>query len=267
MRMSKWMYYATSIPTLLGGVKSWGAIARLPFHKASSQPIRVELRDGCQFLVRSLMDLWIVKETCLDRIYEESPLLLGKDSVMVDIGAGLGDFTVHIACTYPGCRVYAYEPFAESFRLLEQNLALNDMTGGVQAFPLAIGARSGPMRLQTATGVAVRHSTAASGEASGSPATIRVDGLSLDDAFRRLGFSRCGLLKVDCEGGEYDIFFHASPGTLKKIGRIAMEYHDGMTEHSHGELVAFLTRHGFSVRTRPNPVHGNIGMLFADRSP
>ena len=260
--MSKWSYYASSIPTLLGGVKSWGALARLPFQGASSPPIFVELRDGSRFLVRSVMDLWIVKETCLDRVYEEGALALGAGSVVVDIGAGLGDFTIRAARAFPGCRVFAFEPFAESFRLLEQNLALNGVSG-VQALPVAIGARSGPMTLGTATGVAVQHSTAAAGVREDPTAAIRVDGLSLDDAFRKLDISRCDLLKVDCEGGEYDIFFHAAPATLKKIHRIAMEYHDGVTEHSHAELVDFLSRHGFTVRIRPNPVHANIGMLYA----
>ena len=50
----------------------------------------------------------------------------------------------------------------ESFRLLQENLRLNGIRN-VQAFPLAVGARSGPMQLQTTTGVAVQHSTASSG--------------------------------------------------------------------------------------------------------
>jgi FkbM family methyltransferase len=259
--MSKWTYYGKSIPTLLGGVQNWSALVRLPFHTPAAEPIRVDLRNGSRFLVRSLMDLWIVKETCLDRIYEEAPFPLNAGSIVMDIGAGLGDFTVYAARRYPGCRIVAFEPFAESFRLLEQNLALNNVTG-VQALPKAVGARSGGLSLQTATGVAVQHSTAA---ADAGATSIQVDSLSLNDAFRQLDLSRCDLLKVDCEGGEYDIFFHAAPATMEMIQRVAMEYHDEVTKHSHAELVDFFSRQGFSVRTKPNPVHTSIGMLYATR--
>jgi hypothetical protein len=80
------------------------------------------------------------------------------------------------------------------------------------------------------------------------------------------GISHCDLLKVDCEGGEYDIFFHTPADTLRRIQRISMEYHDDCTPHSHGELADFLTQHGFTVTLRDNPVHRHIGFLTALRS-
>jgi hypothetical protein len=35
-----------------------------------STPMIVELHNGCRFKVRSPMDIWIIKEICLDRQYE-----------------------------------------------------------------------------------------------------------------------------------------------------------------------------------------------------
>jgi FkbM family methyltransferase len=260
--LSKWIYYLRSIPTLLAGVRSWGSTARLLAGRPSA-PVTVRLRNGCIFRVRSFMDLWILKETCLDRDYEKDLPPGGEDWTIVDIGAGLGDFSVCAAWRHPDRKIAAFEPFLESFGLLQENLRLNGIRN-VQAFPLAVGARSGPMQLQTATGVAVRHSTASSGIVDPA-ASLPVEGVTLEDAFKKAGFAHCDLLKVDCEGGEYDIFFHTPEETLRKVERIAMEYHDGCTPHSHSELADFLRGHGFSVSLRANPVHRHIGFLTAVR--
>jgi FkbM family methyltransferase len=262
--MTKIVYYLKSLLTLVAGVRTWGTAARLLAGRPG-EPAEVQLRNGCVFRVRSFMDLWIIKETCLDRDYERDLPPFGKDWTIMDIGAGLGDFSICAACGNPRRRIAAFEPFAESFRLLEENLRLNGI-GNVRPFPCAVGARSGPMLLQTATGVAVRHSTASAG-GNGSPATVSVDGITLAQALRKAGFDRCDLLKVDCEGGEFEIFLPAASETLRRIDRIVMEYHDGCTPHSHDELAEFLRKHGFTIRLRTNPVHRNLGFLTAVRTP
>jgi FkbM family methyltransferase len=257
-------YYVSSIPTLLAGVRSRGSVVRL-FAGRPRRPVEVRLRNGCRFLVRSLMDLWIIKETCLDRDYERDLPPPGEDWTIVDIGAGLGDFCICAAWGKPNRQIAAFEPFAESFRMLRENLRLNGI-GNVQAFPCAVGARSGPMLLQTASGVAVRHSTASADGPGRSPA-LPVDGITLEEAFHKAGFPHCDLLKVDCEGGEYDIFLQTPAAVLRKVDRIAMEYHDGCTPHSHGELADYLRDSGFSVRLRSNPVHRHLGFITAVRNP
>jgi FkbM family methyltransferase len=256
---SKWIYYLRSMFTLLAGVRNRGVLLRL-LAGAGGRPAIVELRDGCRFSVRSFMDLWIIKETCLDRDYERDLPAWGEDWSCIDIGAGLGDFAVCAAVNHPGRRAAAFEPFRESYELLLENIRLNGVAN-VQAFPLAVAAAAGPLHLQTGTGVAVQHSTAT---ASGSDPVV--EGITLEEAVRRSGFEHCDLLKVDCEGGEYDIFFGASDAVLRKIDRIVMEYHDECTPHSHADLADFLRARGFSVRLRPNPVHRRLGFLTAVRN-
>ena len=47
--------------------------------------------SGLQFRVRTAMDVWVIKETCLDRDYEYG-MVLQDNWTIIDIGAGLGDF-------------------------------------------------------------------------------------------------------------------------------------------------------------------------------
>jgi len=71
------------------------------------------------------------------------------------------------------------------------------------------------------------------------------------------------LLKLDCEGAEYAILMGASAESLARVQRIIMEYHDLDAEHEHTRLVHFLEGNGFSVRLHANPVHAEIGYLYA----
>jgi hypothetical protein len=114
-----WWYYLVSMLTLLRGLKNWPLAGALLARWPVRQPV-VELRpSGLRFRVRTFMDVWIIKETCLDRDYERVGTDLQDGWNVVDIGAGLGDFTVYAARRCPHGTVYAYEPFPESFALLQ----------------------------------------------------------------------------------------------------------------------------------------------------
>jgi len=250
-------YYLSSLPTLLGQIRNWYVCFGLLLNR---QPVIIRLKNGCRFKVRSLMDVWVVKETCLDRDYETRATAIQDGWTLLDVGAGLGDFAVSVAYAHPGCRVYAYEPFPESYTLLEENIALNN-TRNVSAAPIAVGAQSGAMTL-FATGAAVQHTTA---QAARQAEAVAVRGLSLDDVFAANALTTCDFLKMDCEGGEFDVLFNASAATLEKIRHISLEYHNGVTPFSHVDLAGYLQQKGFHVQTFPNPVHSHLGFLYAHR--
>lgn len=204
-----------------------------------------------------------MKETCIDRDYETHGAKIGDGWTVIDIGAGLGDFAVMTAKEHPTCRVVAFEPFPESFKLLEQNIQLNRVEN-VTALPIAIGSKSGSLTLST-TGEAVQHTTTESVVSGAASSTITVESLSLDDALQRCEIDRCDFLKMDCEGSEFDILLNTNPATLQRIKRICLEYHDGFTRFTHSDLKNFLEQHGYKVKTSANPVHNFLGFLYAVR--
>ena len=196
-------------------------------------------------------------ETCLERQYDVAVPVLRDDATVVDIGAGVGDFTVHVARRVPRGRVVAYEPDPGSYALLEANVAAN-RAGNVVPVCAAVGGGADELLLHGASRAAERSTTVASGEGGmPGPAT------TLDRILGEPGIGRCDLLKIDCEGGEFDILLSASPSTLARIGHVVLEYHDEATAFRHGDLVRFLEKSGFSVRLRPDPLRGGFGLLDA----
>jgi FkbM family methyltransferase len=252
------IYYLRSIPTLIREIRNWSEIIALAFHKSKEKTHRIQLRDGSAFEVRTLMDVWVLKETCLDRQYETFGTDIQNGWTVMDIGGGWGDFALSIGRNHPQCRVIAFEPFPPSIELFDENQNLNQVSN-VELVHAAIGKESGKLRLSTQKEEAVQLSTADTNTGT----WLEVESLSLADAMQNHHIERCDFLKMDCEGGEYDILISAPDDVLARIDRICMETHDGISKYNHADLIHFLEAHAYQVRYRVNPVHASLGMLYA----
>jgi FkbM family methyltransferase len=262
MRCSRLRYYFMSIPPLLVGIQPWPLVLAAFLGLPLRRPFTITLRgSGLRFRVRSALDIWIIKETCIDRAYERASVQLQPGWTVVDIGAGVGDFALYVARLHAASHVYAFEPSPDSFGLFTENIALND-AANVHPLPYAVGGRrDDTLWLQTNT-AAVQHRTAAAPIGG-----LAVPGKSLDQIMAELELRQCDFLKMDCEGAEYDILLHASAATLSHIRHICLEYHEGVTPYTRADLVQYLQTHGFAVQIYPNPVHATLGLLAAVRCP
>ena len=256
--ISRNSYYAHSVITLLTRFERPGQIMRIFLGRPGALPAEIRLRrEGWRFRVREAMDVWVIKETCIDGDYVRDTTLQTNWRV-VDIGAGLGDFCVYAAKHCPEGTVHAYEPLEASFNLLTHNLALNKVDN-VQPFREATAAAGRVMIVDDSSRPAVSTTFAASDGHDAVPA------IGLAHILDRLPGGRCDFLKIDCEGCEYELLLDSRPETLARVQRISAETHDGVGGHTAAELAGFLAHNGYRVRRRPNPVHDTLGFLYAER--
>lgn len=92
-----------------------------------------------------------------------------------------------------------------------------------------------------------------------------VQAFSLEDLVEQQNFDSVDLMKMDCEGADYEILLNAPSQTLALVDRIIMEYHDLGENWNPQVLSTFLEKEGFQVRRYENKVHAEIGYLFATR--
>lgn len=263
MNFHKYSYYAGSILKMLNGMRPWHLI--LPIFLGLPVPekkIVLLPRRGLRFQVRGKMDVWSIKETFLDRFYEKFGVPIQDGWLIVDIGAGIGEYTLFATAGHQNNTVHAYEPFPESFSLLTDNLKLNGMQG-VTAFMEAVGSQSGTASLDLSSAEPLQFSISAQVT---SPANLHVPVVTLAQVLDRVG-KRVNVLKLDCEGAEYAILFSASQEVLDAIDHIVLEVHDGVTDYSRQDLAKFLREKGFSVRLVTNSVHPELGYMYACRFP
>lgn len=178
------------------------------------------IRDGITFHARpDTHDAMIVQQT-FGASYKQYPIQAGWR--VMDIGAHIGTFA--LKAWRAGAQVWAFEPEPENFGLLTRNIAQNG-AWTVHAFQDAVTGTTGRATLYVwqkspgNTGSYGMHY----GAAFGAPA-LEVNTVTLAEALLLLD-GPCDLLKLDCEGSEYDILESATPAVLARVGRIVMEWH------------------------------------------
>ncbi len=83
---------------------------------------------------------------------------------------------------------------------------------------------------------------------------------SFREALARLG-GDVDLVKMDCEGAEWDIF--EDRDSWKRVQHLSMEYHL-WPDHTHNEVLEVVRHLGFQVREY-KPID-NFGLIIASRS-
>ncbi len=259
--LRKWSYYAWSILEMAAGFRNFGKILQLFLSRKQQRLTWLHLRsDNVQMAVRSKMEAWSVKECFLDRFYIRYGSEIGKDWVIVDIGAAIGEFTILSAREAIDGEVFAFEPNEESYALLLQNLEANRIKN-VKSYPVGVWSHSGKIQLDISNTEPLQAKSSESKPNSDDGISIHV--ISLQQILDEIITKEVDLLKMDCEGAEYTVLIEAPKNTLKMIHRIIMEYHDLDEKRNHQIMTEFLEAHGFTVTIHPNPVHHDIGYLFA----
>jgi FkbM family methyltransferase len=261
---SKYAYYAGSIVNLLTRFRNPVLIGRIFTGLAGKGTHDIQLRGtGEIFMVRVPMDVWSVKETFIDRFYERYGFPLQPGWTIVDIGAAIGEFTVFAAKADSRNTVIACEPFPGSVDLLRENILANQLTN-VQVVEKAVAGSAGMMVLDLSGGDPLQFEGVGGAEGADQSQRITVEAISLADIVAMSG--KIDLLKLDCEGAEYDILMKAPPASLGAVARVVMEYHDLLTAHTHRDLETFLRASGFTVSSIPNVARPDeIGYLWATR--
>ena len=263
--LSRWRYYVRSFFTILLGFRNPIRPLAVLLGFPPPIPFKVSLRSSpLQFLVRDFMDIWILKETCLDGEYDRILPNREGNGVLLDIGAGIGDFSIRFSNRFPGWRILAYEPLAESFDLLEKNVGLNRIEA-IECVKAAVSSQSGSCFLYAGPWGPVSATTLRPGEVDTRHPTETVDCIGLDEIVAGIEPNKEVLLKIDCEGAEFEILLNAAPETLGRIAAVALEFHDDLTPHSHEILKQRLEANGFEVEERNSPAQAHRGLLFGRR--
>ncbi len=184
--------------------------------------------------------------------------------LVVDMGANVGLSVLHFLHQYPNCSVIAFEPHPSHAAQVIRNLEFDGTRARVELHAKAAGAASRVMRLTDE-----RSSSTLTDDAS--PGTLPVE---TTDVFPLLEGKRIDVLKMDMEGGEYEVMADDRFPALN-IGAILMEWHAradrpkgghwceerlrGMgymvgeifTRPDHGMLWAVRGEGGLSQETRP----------------
>ena len=164
---------------------------------------------------------------------------VGTGSVVYDVGAHVGWYTLLAsALVGPEGHVYAFEPSTRNLRFLKKHVALNSIQN-VTVIESGVGA-------ETASGsfhVGESHTTGKV-ERLGSGG-IPVEVHSLDDLVYQKHLRPPNILKIDVEGGEFDVLRGARSILESRVVLVFLSTHGPKVKR---ECISLLRRYGYEIR-------------------
>ncbi|MGK2946971.1 MAG: FkbM family methyltransferase [Acidimicrobiales bacterium] len=125
---------------------------------------------------------------------------------VLDIGANTGFYSLVVVTASRGVRAIACEPVPEVAETLRTNIDANPRAGAVEVHAVAVGDHIGPVALHLPPAQpdgTVETSASLEAAFKGDIARVlQVDGVTLDELWRRIGRPTVPLVKIDVEGAE-----------------------------------------------------------------
>lgn len=176
-----------------------------------------------------------------------------------DIGAHAGFFTLYCRALNPTVPIIALEPEEHNVVMLERHCKENHIAG-VQMIKGALGGVSDKKGLLRIMPDNHNHYLVKTKEKDHT--TVSTPIFCWGDVLKETGYTRSSLLKVDIEGGEYDVFESFSDKDFASIDALIMEYHI-IGRHDYKEIEQQLREHGFGVEIFPSRFDKSMGFLWA----
>ena len=185
-------------------------------------------------------------------VEKELEMLDVKGKVVIDIGANIGDSPVYFVLKGAE-RVIAIEPFPYTYELLKNNISTNGVSEKVTALNVAIGGKTGMINVSPFLTNTV--GTLATDTHDG----VQIKILTVNDLLEDLNLNLNDIiLKMDCEGCEYEVLPTISKSNFNKINEIFIEYHNGLKY-----LKDILNQNGFITTVKSKG--RKMGLLIGKR--
>jgi len=205
------------------------------------RPVTVRLRSGRK-LQFPPSEFWPLIEVYVLREYQRRGIDWKSAKTVVDVGANVGMATLWVSEMAPQARIISIEPSPSAFRWLSSNVRNNYLEDRVVSLQCALGATPGLGQLVNDGSAAVYGRVTVADERAGASVAVR----TLESVLEEQAVSEVDVLKLDCEGAEFEILETAPTALLGRVRAIVGEFH-AWNGRRVEELAASLRSNGFDV--------------------
>lgn len=231
---------------------NWFEYYKYKYLRKSADNFNFNCRSGINVSVPKRL-LHTYKECFFDETYLKGlPNEKSKSSVntIIDIGANVGFFSLFILSRNPDAALFAFEPIPKNFDLLNQYKSENpDLNFHV--FNMAV-TKPEQKSITLYFDDADSFTTSASKFIDqNQKSQIEVKATSLEQIILDNQLKRVDLVKLDCEGSEYDIIYNTSEAIFDRISMLAIETHQGNDAGENtGALAKFIENQKFIIKIK-----------------
>jgi len=241
-------------------VKNWYAFS-LNYAGIKNEALTYHFRNGMKIKTNEGVDTRTIVVVFFKKEYGK----IGNNTTVIDIGGNLGAFSIYAATHSENTKVFAYEPMTKTYSLLEENIRLNNLQKSIAAFNYGVGSNNEKRKLFLTGGSPFNTLYPDFYPAKPEYDFVEIQLVTLDNIFLSNKIDQCDLIKCDCEGAEYEIFYNTSDFYLGKVKEIRLEYHNLDNNANHiDQLTAFLGQKGFT-KIFDNPINPLLGNAWFKR--
>lgn len=219
---------------------------------------REEIVNGqkVKLLLRDDVDESIVNEIFKFKEYRRAgEIIQDASGVILDVGAHAGYFALWATAQNSKAKIFCLEPIKANFDFLKENVAENK-TKNIKAENVALYKETGQVSIFLSED-SHNHSLLPISENK-----ELVKAVSFADFVKKNKIKNISLLKMDIEGGEYEIFQNATAEISAITENIFLEYHQ--TENKNFKVIEnILRQNGFTVEVFPSQFDKTMGFLLA----
>ena len=168
-----------------------------------------------------------------------------RDKIVIDIGANIGDSAIYFALN-GAKKVIAIEPFPVTYNKLVENIKTNSLDNKITPINAVVSGKIEVLKLDPEA------SSTGSLKANKHENGTDVNSITIIDLLTEEGPY---VLKMDCEGCEYDVFAALETNQINKFEEIIMEFH----EKGSTNIISKLENYTVSVNGR------NSGIIYAKK--
>lgn len=227
------------IPIIILKINNWYFFL-LNYIGIKNQSLIYKFRNGVTIKTNEGVDTAGIAVSFIKKDYGN----IEDNSVILDIGANIGAFSIFAAKMSKNSLIYAFEPMPQNYDLLVENIQVNNLEKNIFPFQLGIGAQKEKRKLFIGGG-SLFHSLYPTKK---NKKFISIDVITLQDIFVQNKITHCDLIKSDCEGAEFEIFSTLPDSYFKKIKEVRLEYHNQKNQdHNIKNLIKFFKNKGFEL--------------------
>lgn len=190
--------------------------------------------------------------------------LQGRPIHVLDVGAHVGTFACHLAQVHPTCTITCFEPSAGTAKFLRANIDANRFSDRISVVEAAVTGESGFATFDDHGGASVHSGLVHGDDAVASHSAVQIPTMGFDDVIAGAP-APVELIKLDCEGGEYQMAYRSSPESWASVQRVVLEYHD-IPGESWKDLRAWFATVGLHVVLQ-KPERADLGLAWLSRGP
>ena len=161
----------------------------------------------------------LAKELASDN-YKFSDINFNPEDIVIDIGGNIGIMSIYLAKKYPFLKIITIEPVYRTYMFLLRNIWLNKITN---IFPINCAITGDGKQLTLYVDYSISGGASSKVIVTDNHDTITVNSMTLDNIFEMFKLDKVKLLKIDCEGSEYEILYNTN--NLSNIEYIRAEFH------------------------------------------